>query len=560
MSTVAPLAESTAPTTGAVRDAWRRGLMAAPFVPLVVAYYAHLWRLPHYQFFPFALAAAYYLARRTNVRHAEAARRARPAAVASAAGSFALLTVGVWLNSPWTAVVAALLGAAAEVLRVGGGRVLRTLAPAGLMLLATIRPPLNGDAHLVVGLQQLTTRFASRALDVLGVLHNVSGNVVEIPGRRLLVEEACSGVNSLFAVFACTLFYLLVRPRRPFVWVALLVSVPTWVLFGNVLRVASVAVLRSAWNLPVDEGAWHTALGFAVFFLSIGLVFATDQLLRFYTAVLPPDELEVADVGDSARSASSNVAAAAAPAGAPRSRGAPLLAATGVLLLLVQLPGLGPATVEWTNELRRAQLPEFGADLIPEQADGWRRTNYAMHRRERGSSFGEFSQAWTLAADDALAVFSLDYPFVGWHELTECYASQGWTIASRKVRPSATGDEGATPPGTDVVEVAMVHPQSARYGLLQFVLVRTDGRPLEPRALGEWDELRDRIAARRREGTSDDGRRAATFQLQLFVETYVEPDADQTARSHALFAAQSERVLAAIRRHTSADSGRTNTE
>src|SRR5436853_413288 len=83
------------------------------------------------------------------------------------------------------------------------------LAPAWFFLWLLIPPPLNLDQRLVTRLQTFTARQSSRLLDQLGVLHVMQGNVVVIPHKHLLVEEACSGINSLFSMLACTLFFVL---------------------------------------------------------------------------------------------------------------------------------------------------------------------------------------------------------------------------------------------------------------------------------------------------------------------------------------------------------------
>ncbi len=540
------------PSQHRVDDALRRRRTlwtVLPFAPSIIAYYAHLWRLPHYQFFPFALLAAYDLARRAvRTSTSLGGGGSRLVGVGVLLAAYLVLAIGLLLGSPWLGTVAAVPAVAVEAWRRGGLRAWRALGPAALMLLVTLRPPLNADTHFIAALQRITTSLADRLLDALGVLHNVAGNVIEIPGRRLFVEEACSGVNSLFAALACTWAYLLYRPRRPFVWVVLTASVPAWVMFSNVLRVTTVAVLRSRWNLPVDESPWHDLLGYAVFLCTAGLLLATDQLLRFYAAVLPPSDF--ADRGVDAL-ASSSASPSNVPSESPhvaagrRSRLGPAVA---IALLVVQIPVWRPAAENWAEAFRREPLAEFGVALLPADFDGWRCTDFHVTRRERDSTFGEHSQAWTLAGDGVRAVVSLDYPFSGWHELTECYAAHGWSITSRSVdapTPSAGIRDVEHLPA---VEVRMVHAQTARYGLLRFALVRADGRPLRPRAAGELDELRDRVSDRLRAWRADDGRAATTYQVQLFVESFLEPDAAAAARAARLFASHGRRLCAALAR------------
>lgn len=533
MSIVAPEPIST---TKPAREAVAIGagvVVAAAFAPSIVAYYAHLWRLPHYQFFPLALLGAGYLAYHAPIGATVASRRERIVAGVAAAAALALLALScgatsllrVTLHSPWLGTAAAIVMAGAGLLYHGGFASLRAAMPAGLMLLATLRPPLNGDKLLIDQLQYITTQLAGRALDAFGLVHSVSGNVIEIPGRRLLVEEACSGVNSLFSTLACTLFYLLVKRRHPFVWIVLLGSVPIWVVFGNVLRVTTVALLRAYTDIPADEGLWHTSLGFFVFAITIGLVISTDQLLQFYAAVLPPEELELLPP----RTSEDDAVAATVEARRQRAGvGAWLTAGVAAVLLVLQVPQFSPAMRDWAATIADAALPEFGAAAAAERFEAWERKDFKIHRRERDSSFGEFSQVWLYAEPEARAALSLDYPFIGWHELAECYTAQGWNIESRTIGPQFA--DCVRP-----VEVRLIHPQTARYGMLQFILVERDGRSLPPREHGELGELGDRLQI----GTdlSGEGRNALTYQIQLFVETYVPLNDALTAKSRRLFAA-----------------------
>ena len=55
----------------------------------------------------------------------------------------------------------------------------------------------------------LTAKITGSLLDLVPVAHVMSGHVIEVSGKRLLVEEACSGVHSLFSVLTSAFFFLL---------------------------------------------------------------------------------------------------------------------------------------------------------------------------------------------------------------------------------------------------------------------------------------------------------------------------------------------------------------
>jgi hypothetical protein len=145
---------------------------------------------------------------------------------------------------------------------------------------------------------------------------------------------------------------------------------------------------------------------------------------------------------------------------------------------------------------------------------------YETIGRDRNSPFGAHSQMWTLVGPDVRGAASLDYPFLGWHELAECYESQGWRISERIIAADPADADAAW------VEVALRHEQSGRHGRLYFALATRDGLPFPVRTRGEVDEWLDRAAARRRNllsfrlASDPPGDERLTYQFQLFLESF----------------------------------------
>ena len=67
--------------------------------------------------------------------------------------------------------------------------------PAWLLLLLVVPPPLKIDYRLITWLQSFTSDSSSLVLEALGVNHMMQGNLLELPGRLLMVEQACSGIR-----------------------------------------------------------------------------------------------------------------------------------------------------------------------------------------------------------------------------------------------------------------------------------------------------------------------------------------------------------------------------
>jgi exosortase len=484
----------------------------AAFMPLTTAYYGQLWNLPNYQFFPWAWLGAGVLAWRGWKESAASRTGSVLVKVALIATSLFVLAAAVFLESPWLACVALFIALAALAYDAAGSAAFVRYGPAAFVLLTTLRPPLGADVALIAALQRITARAAGGVLDILDVTHYLAGNVIVVPGRRLLVEEACSGVNSLFSAGCGTLFYLLWCRRGWLSSLILLASVPIWVVVANTFRVAATAVLRVRFDVAADEGRLHDALGLAVFGLAMALIVSTERLFYFYSSLLEKDDEPVTKPTAVVKST-------------PIRTSRLFIAATFPALVLgtLQLPAVVVRWQESNLEQGAIQLPELGGEFVAKPAAAWQDEGFELVRRDRGSAFGERSQTWTFEHRDARAIVSLDYPFVGWHELTECYQMQGWQVESRRI------EEGS---GLPLVEVELSDPRTREFGLLLFCLVDHQGMPLSPRRHGELDEFSDRLSTRARRFFDLGARRldeSVTYQWQLHLAAYHRPSEQERA-------------------------------
>jgi exosortase len=259
-------------------------LLALGFVPLLVAFFVNLWAKEHYQFFPLALAGAGFLAwtRLEEVpRPLQAGARFVTAPIIGF--SFLFLAAATVLWSPWLGAVSAMIGLAGAVWWVGGWRLLKAMIPAGLLLVLIIPPPFNLDTNLTLELRRLAVRWSSSVLDAIELPHSVTGNVIEIPGQRLLVEEACSGINSVLSTSAVCWFYCLWRRRHPLHLLVCAVMTIGFVLLGNVSRITLGAWLKFHYHLDILSGWRHETVGLILFASYLGLILSLDQLLVFLT-------------------------------------------------------------------------------------------------------------------------------------------------------------------------------------------------------------------------------------------------------------------------------------
>ena len=178
-------------------------------LPYVLIYWKNLWELAHYQFFPLLLAAVVYLAhQRWGGRYAFpqtlSGQLLRWAAVLLfLGGCFGILCATVFA-SPWMGYFGFTCCLASWFAHHRDSESGRSLFYLGLPMALIWQPPYNsiitGDTILIQELQSVSARLSSKWLDMLGYLHFQPGTVLEIPGKSFGVAEACSVIQSFFAV------------------------------------------------------------------------------------------------------------------------------------------------------------------------------------------------------------------------------------------------------------------------------------------------------------------------------------------------------------------------
>lgn len=481
-------------------------LVVGAYAPLLSVYFSKLWGLPHYQFFPFALFCSALLGWRDGCLRGDVSGSPSIRSQGLIAVAIAMLFGAVLLESPWLAY--------ASLLTIGVGLGSQTTTsqagtrwgPALLMALTVLRLPLNLDLWLIQQLQAVTARISSRILDAMGIVHLLTGNVVEVSDARLLVEEACSGINSLFSAGACTLFFVLWLKRRAIPASLLLLTMPVWVVAANIARVTCVAVLRSKYSFRADEGWAHDLLGMLVFVTAMALVISTDALIQLFAP------------------ASSETIRPQAAGEAPAKMIHPAYRWAVALLLvasMVQVPNSLAYYRAAAVQFHELSTPELGLDVLPDAYPLGKRSTFELARRTVRSRLGETSQIWNYASDRYQTTVSLDYPFLGWHEVTECFASQGWKPRSRSIVELHDPHDGST---TMLVVVPTIQPQDDKHGILMFALFDEQFAQVPPSVYEELDEFKSRVTRRLRNPfriADVPLHQSLNRQLLVFVEGYL---------------------------------------
>lgn len=120
-----------------------------------------------------------------------------------------------------------------------------------------------------------------------GMLHAVGypiareGITIYIAQYQMLVEDACSGMNSLVGLTAISLFYIYVLHSAS--WrhsLALLIAVIPIAILANIIRVVGIILLTYYFGDAVGQGVLHVTTGMVLFAIALMLVFAWDSLLQ----------------------------------------------------------------------------------------------------------------------------------------------------------------------------------------------------------------------------------------------------------------------------------------
>jgi len=202
------------------------------------------------------------------------------------------LILGLWVANS----LAYVLG------RVAGQYILETYALYGFLLIgiyATLgrKGLLAGGFALVFLVFALPVPFfISHALTTdlrLGITQSVvqlferfgldiekDGLTIMIDHYQLAVEDACSGMNSLFSLSAMGLVYIyLRRPGRPIYLGLMLAPIVGFAILSNFVRISILVLITHLYGDAVAQSLLHEATGFITFAVALGGLFVLDALV-----------------------------------------------------------------------------------------------------------------------------------------------------------------------------------------------------------------------------------------------------------------------------------------
>ncbi len=394
------------------------------FLPLLWNFFIISWKRPAYQFFPMAIFAAGALAWRAveQLRGSPAPGNLRVTRCLAMV-TLLMCMLANYLWSPWLGFVTFLLGLTMVTWGVGGKPLLQAFLPVVLMLVIILPPPWALDEKLTLYLRGLATDLSSSLLDWLRVTHVQDGNTLQLPGRTLFMEEACSGINSFVLCNAFCLFWLLWQ-RRSLTW--LLLAMPATSLFvvlGNIVRITTCAAADYFWHIDLLNGWRHETFGLVLLLIYCGLILSMDQWLVF----LFQPRRQAASPGSK-----NPPAPVTFPVPTPKNAPvfgyrfvSPALAMVGLGVFAFHELRQGPATLASISIFKSPVELKLS---LPATLAGWQRVNSNYGDQSLLQTWGFHSTSWHFIHEGIEAVVAVDYPLDGFHDVRGCYVLNGWSV------------------------------------------------------------------------------------------------------------------------------------
>lgn len=187
--------------------------------------------------------------------------------------TFASAAQWIWVGR--VAFVVSLVGC---LITLYGFRMIRELAYPLCTLMLMIAPPTFVYERITLPLQLLASRLGEVSLELLGYSVLREGNVLELVGERLAVEEACSGIRSLMSLFFLSTVYSYFFVSEARIRAILLVAVVPIAIFCNAGRIIATGVVGQ-FDRELAHGALHAAFGHIGLALGALLCFLLHQLI-----------------------------------------------------------------------------------------------------------------------------------------------------------------------------------------------------------------------------------------------------------------------------------------
>jgi len=161
-----------------------------------------------------------------------------------------------------------------------GRKRLRILALPLLLIATSIPIPALIYNSISLPLKLLSSTAATKIAQATGTVIYQDGNVLEIPGMSLGVEDACNGIAALSSLIASALLLgvFLNGQRRWARLLLVLLAIPI-ALAVNVIRIAMTAILAES-HPRIASGFYHSFSGWLVYLFGLLALFAAASIFN----------------------------------------------------------------------------------------------------------------------------------------------------------------------------------------------------------------------------------------------------------------------------------------
>lgn len=156
---------------------------------------------------------------------------------------------------------------------------LRLLAFPFTLLLTCIPLPEILFKSLAAPLQLMASDVATRVVQIFGIVAFRDGNVIQLAGLSLGIEEACSGLRSLSSLAALAVLVGFLHLRRPLGRVLLFAAAIPIAILVNLVRIVGTALFSDRFP-EIAHGFYHAFSGWAVFAAGFGVMWLVAMGLR----------------------------------------------------------------------------------------------------------------------------------------------------------------------------------------------------------------------------------------------------------------------------------------
>jgi exosortase len=193
-----------------------------------------------------------------------------------------VLLLGVYGSELFLSRISFVIVLAGLVLGFGGGKLLREMRFALLVLVLAIPIPAIVFAQITLPLQFLASKLASALLPLFGVPVLREGNVIELPAMSLEVAEACSGIRSLMSLLTLAVFYGYFLERPMWQRIALAIASVPIAIAANAVRLLGTGLCVQYWDPEKAMGFFHEFSGWVIFLVSLVCLVVVDRVFCLF--------------------------------------------------------------------------------------------------------------------------------------------------------------------------------------------------------------------------------------------------------------------------------------